>query len=104
MSVIGDHLNGSGSSSAEQKARNNADADASNKNHTDQVASLDQKLPDSRCGGGCGGKGQEQNLVQTSKTKQDGRGNAKAKQNVVNVDVPFTLSLGKEKRGRAKAE
>jgi hypothetical protein len=104
VSVIGDYLSGSGTSSADQKARNKADADASNKNHTDQVANVDQKLPDSRCGGGCGGKGQEQNLVQTSKTKQDGRGNAKAKQNLVNVDLPFVLSLGKEKRGRAKAE
>jgi len=71
--------------------------------HTDQDATVDQKLADTSCGGGCGGKGQEQTLVQKSKTKQDGRGNAKAKQNLVNVDLPFTLSLGKERRGTAKA-
>ena len=65
---------------------------------------MDQKLADSSCGGGCGGKGQEQNLVQKSKTKQDGRGKSKAKQKLVNADVPFTLSLGKEKRGKARAE
>jgi len=33
---------------------------------------VDQKLADTSCGGGCGGKGQEQALVQKSKTKQDG--------------------------------
>jgi hypothetical protein len=103
VSVIGDYLSGSGTSSADQKARNKADADASNKNHTDQVANVDQKLPDSRCGGGCGGKGQEQNLVQKSKTKQDGRGEAKARQKLVNADVPFSLSLGKEKGRRVEA-
>ena len=101
VSIVGDHLSGSGKSSADQKARNKADADATNKNHTGQDASADQQLLDPSCGGGCGGKGQEQNLVQKSKTKQNGRGDAKAKQKLVNTDAPFALSFGK---GRSRKE
>jgi hypothetical protein len=63
----------------------------------------DQKLADTSCGGGCGGKGQEQNLVQTSKTKQDGQGNSKAKQKLVNVTPVHPVSR-KGEEGRAKAE
>jgi hypothetical protein len=74
-----------GSSSADQTARNKADADASNKSKTDQDANPTQSAPSSICGGGCGGRGQEQNVIQKSKTHQGGSSKARGRQGVINL-------------------
>ena len=74
-----------GSSSADQTARNKADADASNKSKTDQDAHPTQTAGKSVCGGGCGGHGQEQNVLQKSKTRQDGHSRARGRQGVINL-------------------
>jgi hypothetical protein len=74
-----------GSSSADQTARNKADADASNKSKTDQDAKPTQSAGSSKCGSGCGGRGQEQNLLQKSKTHQRGHSKARGRQGVINL-------------------
>jgi len=102
VAVIGDYLSGSGTSSANQKARNNADADAANKSDTDQDATVDQKLPDTSCGGGCGGKGQEQNLVETSKTKRTDMGTRRPSKSW--STWTSRTSCRSERRGRARHE
>jgi hypothetical protein len=85
VSILGDRLSGSGSSSADQTARNKADSDASNKSTTKQGATPKQTAGSLHCGGGCGGAGQEQNVLQAAKTKQRGRSWAYARQGVVNL-------------------
>ena len=74
-----------GSSSADQKARNKADADASNKSKTSQDAHPTQTAGKAECGGGCGGHGQEQNVLQKSKTSQHGTSRGRGRQGVVNL-------------------
>jgi hypothetical protein len=57
----------------------------------------DPKKEDSKCGCGAsgrGGNGQEQNVLQASLTKQDADSDAKAKQDALNANVPFSLSGG----------
>jgi hypothetical protein len=83
-SISGTYTSG-GSSSADQTARNKADADASNKSKTDQDAHPTQTAGKSLCGGGCGGHGQEQNVLQKSKTSQHGRSKARGRQGVINL-------------------
>src|SRR5207244_9831635 len=65
VSIAGGDVNG-GISSANQTATNKADADASNKSNTDQTANATQTGGTSRCASGCGGNGQEQNVIQRS--------------------------------------
>jgi hypothetical protein len=91
--VVGGDPSG-GSSSATQDASNKADADASNKSKTDQSATATQTAGDSWCFSGCGGNGQEQNVAQIGKTKQDADANAIAKQNAVNADTPASILGG----------
>ena len=86
-----------GSSTANQTASNNANATAPNSSTTAQTASPTQSAGSLSCWYGCGAQGQEQNIWQSGKTKQDGRGKAKAKQKLANTNVPFDLSLGKER-------
>jgi len=74
-----------GSSSADQTARNKADADSSNKSKTEQDAHPTQTTGSTSCPFGCGGGGQEQNVLQHSKTKQRGHSWARARQGVVNL-------------------
>jgi hypothetical protein len=100
VSITGKGPSGSGSSTADQTARNKADADASNKSKTDQDATPVQTAGHSKCwSGGCGGKGQEQNVLQKSKTKQNGDADAWAKQKLLNGDVPLAVSHGYKSRG-----
>jgi len=54
-----------GSSSASQDVSNKADADASNRSSTDQDTTATQSGGGSKCWSGCGGNGQEQNVIQT---------------------------------------
>src|SRR5437763_994330 len=93
VSIAGGDVVG-GSSSATQTANNNAVADASNKSKTDQTANATQTGGDSTCWSGCGGNGQEQNVVQASKTKQDANADALAKQNAVNANAPVGIAGG----------
>src|SRR5262249_8993769 len=73
---------------------NKADADASNKSKTDQTATATQKAGDIWCFSGCGGNGQEQNVIQVGKTKQNADADAKAKQKALNADVPVSVVGG----------
>jgi hypothetical protein len=52
------------------------------------------------CWYGCGGHGQSQNVRQKGKTKQDADADAWAKQYLLNSDVPFALSYGRQPRGQ----
>jgi hypothetical protein len=103
VAILGTGPPGSGSNTATQTATNKANSDASNKSRTHQDADVLQQLADAMCGGGCGGKGQEQNLIQHSKTKQHGDSFGKAKQNLANTNAPFLLSLGKGYRDKTRA-
>jgi hypothetical protein len=92
-----------GSSSATQTAKNDATAAAPNTSSTHQFANLIQKSEDSWCWSGCGGKGQEQNLLEKAKTKQSGEAKAWSPQKLVNSDVPLSEFVGrKEKKGNVK--
>src|SRR5207237_371196 len=93
----------SGSSSAKQDVSNKADADASNKSSTDQDATATRTAGDSMCWSGCGGNGQEQNLIQIGETKQDADADAKAKQNAVNANVPLLVVGGDPSLGSSSA-
>jgi hypothetical protein len=60
-----------------------------------------KKQSDCGCGGhesGLGGSGQEQNVIQLSATKQDADSKAKAKQNLINTDIPVAVWLGKQRK------
>jgi hypothetical protein len=84
---------------------NSAAAPATNSSGTSQTATPTQSLGGSKdgsrcgCGGGSGlaGNGQEQNVLQIGLTGQHADSNAKAKQHLINADVPVTVWLGKEK-------
>jgi hypothetical protein len=92
-----------GSSSATQTANNNANADASNKSKTDQTANASQTGGSSSCYSGCGGNGQEQNVIQSSETKQKADADALAKQNAVNANVPVSIAGGDVVGGSSSA-
>src|SRR5262249_43430267 len=85
--------------SATQDASNKADADASNRSKTDQDAKPTQRGGDVWCWSGCGGNGQEQNVVQIGKTEQDADADAFAKQTAVNANSPEADVGGKVGRG-----
>ena len=89
--IVGGDPSG-GSSSASQDVSNKADADASNRSKTDQDATATQTGGKSDCWSGCGGNGQEQNVVQIGKTKQHADADAKAKQKALNANVPVDIS------------
>src|SRR5256714_1969515 len=91
VSIAGGNVSG-GSSSADQTATNSADASANNDSKTNQAADATQTGGSSSCLSGCGGNGQEQNVVQDSKTKQDSSADAQAKQNAVNANVPVSIA------------
>ena len=92
-----------GSSSSTQTAKNDATANAPNTSATHQIANLTQKSDDGWCWSGCGGQGQEQNLIEFSKTKQNGDSHAWSPQKLVNADVPLSEFFGrKEKKGDVK--
>ena len=102
VAVSGGNVYG-GSSSATQTATNNATANAPNSSATHQVAELIQKSGDGWCWSGCGGQGQEQNLIEEAKTKQNGKAKAWSPQMLVNSDVPLSEFSGrKEKKGNVK--
>jgi hypothetical protein len=102
VAITGGNVFG-GSSSATQTAKNDATANAPNASATHQVANLIQKSDDSWCWSGCGGKGQEQNLIEKAKTKQNGDANAWSPQKLVNADVPLSEFFGrKERKGNVK--
>ena len=103
VSILGGDLSGSGSSSANQTAHNNANADASNESTTGQDAKATQIGGDSSCWSGCGGNGQEQNVIQIGKTKQDADADAKAKQNAVNANAPLLVVGGDPSSGSSSA-
>jgi hypothetical protein len=84
-----------GSSSATQDASNKADADASNRSKTDQDAKPTQRGGDLECKSGCGGNGQEQNVVQIGKTKQRADSDADAIQKALDSNTPVSI-LGDE--------
>jgi len=50
-----------------------------------------QVAGDSTCWSGCGGNGQEQNVIQIGETKQDADADAKAKQDAVNANTPLSV-------------
>jgi hypothetical protein len=83
-----------GSSSATQTAYNNANADATNKSKTDQTANAIQSGGSSECWSGCGGNGQEQNVIQFGLTKQHADADAKAKQDALNANTPVGIAGG----------
>ena len=93
-----------GSSSADQTARNSADADASNKSKTDQDATATQTAGKSTCWSGCGGNGQEQNVVQIGETKQDADADASAKQDALNTNAPSLVIGGDPSSGSSSAK
>ena len=86
VSILGAELTGSGSSSADQTAKNTADADASNKSKTNQNANPSQLAGSTWCPYGCGNGGQAQNVIQASKTKQGGYAKTRARQRLVNFE------------------
>jgi hypothetical protein len=88
----------SGDPSADQTAKNKADADASNSSTTNQTAMPKQEMGGSWCWSGCGGNGQEQNVFQGSETKQKADSDAKAKQDAINANVPV-LAVGGDPKG-----
>src|SRR6266446_2421540 len=102
VSIAGGDVNG-GISSANQTATNKADADATNKSNTDQTANATQTGGSSRCASGCGGNGQEQNVIQDSQTKQSADADATAKQNAVNANVPVSIAGGDVNGGSSSA-
>jgi colicin import membrane protein len=104
VSILGDDLSGSGSSSADQTAKNKADADASNKSKTDQDATATQIGGDTACWYGCGGNGQEQNVIQVGKTKQGADSDATAKQKAVNANSPILVVGGDPSVGSSSAD
>ena len=93
VSIAGGNVSG-GSSSADQTATNAADASADNNSKTNQTADATQTGGSSSCKSGCGGNGQEQNVAQDSKTKQDSSADAQAKQNAVNANAPVGIAGG----------
>ena len=102
VAVSGGNVFG-GSSSSTQTATNDATANAPNSSDTHQVANLIQKSGDGWCWSGCGGQGQEQNLIEQAKTKQSGDAKAWSPQKLVNADVPLSEFFGrKERKGDVK--
>src|SRR5205823_2109564 len=91
VSIADGNVSG-GSSSADQTATNAADASADNNSKTKQTADATQTGGSSSCKSGCGGNGQEQNVAQDSKTKQDASADAQAKQNAVNANAPVGIA------------
>ena len=103
VAIAGGHVFG-GSSSANQTATNSADADASNKALTLQLAFADQSAGgcNERCtkpskdkhGGscGCGGSGQLQAVLQAAWTGQGADADADAEQNAVNGNAPVATA------------
>ena len=91
-----------GSSTASQSADNSADADASNKALTLQLAFADQRAGGCRGawtkpskekrGGSCGCSGQLQAVLQGAWTGQDADADAEAKQNAVNGNAPVATA------------
>src|SRR5439155_4857810 len=102
VSIAGGDVVG-GSSSASQTADNSANADASNNSKTDQTANATQTGGSSSCLSGCGGNGQEQNVIQASQTKQNADADAKAKQDAVNANVPVGIAGGDVVGGSSSA-
>jgi hypothetical protein len=93
-----------GSNSAKQDVSNTADADASNRSKTDQDAKATQTAGDRECFSGCGGNGQEQNVVQIGKTKQDADADATAKQKALNANAPLLVVGGDPSAGSSSAK
>jgi hypothetical protein len=93
-----------GSSSATQDVSNKADADASNRSKTDQDANATQRAGENRCWSGCGGNGQEQNVVQIGKTKQRADADAKAKQKALNANLSVDISGKAPSGGSSSAD
>ncbi len=101
VNIAGDDIT-TGSSSANQIAVNEADADAENKAATLQAAKADQSLGSAsckdtcdkydKCEKGCGGSGQAQKIGQWAETKQDADADADAKQNAVNSNAPVSIA------------
>jgi hypothetical protein len=89
-----------GSSTANQTATNHATANAPNSSTTTQTATPKQTAGSFSCWYGCGGHGQSQNVWQKGKTNQDADADAWAKQYLLNSDVPFALSYGRQPRGK----
>jgi hypothetical protein len=92
-----------GSSSANQAASNNATSNASNSSSTSQSAVPTQIGGSSSCFSGCGGNGQEQNVIQIGLTKQHADSDAKAKQNAVNTNAPVLVVGGDPSLGSSSA-
>jgi hypothetical protein len=92
-----------GSSSATQKAENEADADAKNGSLTIQAVEATQTGGGSSCKKGCGGSGQYQAVGQAALTAQDAEADADAKQNAVNGNAPVTIAGGDVKTGSSSA-
>jgi hypothetical protein len=76
---------------------------ANNKGSTDQDATATQTGGSSSRTSGCGGNGQEQNVIQDSQTKQSADADATAKQNVVNANVPVSIAGGDVNGGISSA-
>ncbi|MGZ6979011.1 MAG: hypothetical protein ACXVJW_12945 [Acidimicrobiia bacterium] len=97
---IGGHSTGSGDGSANLNASNDASSKAKNAAATVQDATQDQQASSSSGNSGCtsyctGGGGnitpQDQSLNQNANTSQDAESLAKAKQQILNVNVPITI-------------
>src|SRR5919201_1421551 len=93
----------SGPSSATQNANNTGTSSATNTSTTNQTANPTQTAPSSSCQSGCGGAGQEQNVIQASLTKQDADSDATAKHNAVNANVPVCIAGGDVNSGPSSA-
>ncbi|HYY76400.1 MAG TPA: hypothetical protein VE644_08795, partial [Gaiellaceae bacterium] len=103
VAIAGGNVFG-GSSSASQTASNSADADASNKALTLQLAFADQsaggcrdrctKASKDKRGGscGCGSSGQAQKVGQWAGKWQDADADAEAEQNAVNGNAPVAIA------------
>src|SRR5262249_58672118 len=83
---------------ATRAAENRAGGAAQNGRKPDGGARATKPAGDSSCFSGCGGNGQEQNVAQIGKTKQDADADAAAKQNAENADTPVSI-LGDKLNG-----
>jgi hypothetical protein len=102
VTVAGGHVYG-GSSTAKQHVSNSADANSSNNSTTAQAADALQVGSGSKCGYGCGGAGQAQDVSQSASTWQGAFSDADANQKAVNSNSPSTVAGYGTKGGSSAA-
>jgi hypothetical protein len=102
VNVAGGNI-ASGPSSANQLAKSDADAKASNDADTTQKQTQTQNVDGGSCHVGCGGAGAAQIGAQLSDTTQKAGSLAVSKQNAVNANVPVNIAGGNVTSGPSSA-